>query len=269
MSRFVKSVLTAALAPVLFLNLSAASYAAAASANATNTNSANVTPAEREKIESVVHDYLLRKPEIMLEVMQLLQRKQYEEAEKTVKQTQQSVGQYIDALFRKAGDPVIGNPKGTITVVEFFDYQCGHCIEMAPVLEEATKKNANVRIVFKEFPIRGPQSEIASRVALAANMQGKYLPVHNALLTANQPLTKELIMTLAKNAGADMAKIEADMNSKTVDDQIKANVKLAQDLKLFGTPAFFIGKTNSKDKATYVPGQMNQGQMDKAITEAN
>src|SRR5690606_23849156 len=106
-----------------------------------------------------------------------------------------------------------GNPKGSITVVEFFDYQCPHCVDMSPVLEEATKKNANVRVVYKEFPIRGPQSEFASRVALAANLQGKYLPVHNAILNANQPLTNDIILLLAKNAGAEIEKIKTDQNS--------------------------------------------------------
>lgn len=263
MSRFVKTVINTAIIPAFFL----ASTSLFAATPTTANNSANVSPAEREKIESVVHDYLLRKPEIMLEVMQLLQKKQYEEAEKTVKQTQQSVGKYVDALFHQSKDPIAGNPTGSITVAEFFDYQCPHCVDMAPVLENTVKGNSNVRIVYKEFPIRGPQSEFASRVALAANMQGKYMPVHIALLTANQPLTNDLILSLAKNAGADIDKIKADMNSKTVDEQIKANTKLAQDLKLFGTPAFFIGKTNTKDKVTYVPGQMNQQQMDKAISD--
>lgn len=263
MSRFVKT----AIASALCLTLSAPLFAAASANN--NNSSTNVTPAEREKIESVVHDYLLRKPEIMVEVMQILQRKQYEEAEKTVKQTQQSVGKYVNALFHQAKDPVAGNPNGNITVVEFFDYQCPHCVDMAPVLEAVTKSNPNVRIIYKEFPIRGPMSEYASRVALAANMQGKYMPVHLALLTANQPLTPESIMALAKNAGADVDKIKADMNSKAVDEQIKSNTKLAQDLKLFGTPAFFIGKSNTKDKVTYVPGQMNQAQMEKSISDAS
>lgn len=259
MSRFVKTVISAAI-----LLTSTSLFAANG-----NGNSAAVTPAEREKIEGVVHDYLLRKPEVIVEVMQILQKKQYEEAEKTVKLTQQSVGKYVDALFRQANDPTAGNPKGTVTVVEFFDYQCPHCVDMAPVLEGVIKANPNVRVVYKEFPIRGPQSEFAARAALAANLQGKYMPVHTAILTSNQPLTNDLILSLAKTAGADIEKLKTDMNSKAIDDQIKANIKLAQDLKLFGTPAFFIGKTNSKNNATYVPGQMNQQQMEKAINEAS
>ncbi len=263
MSRFVKTIISTAVAPALFLTSSAIFAATGAAA----TDNTNVSPAERAKIESVVHSYLTQHPEVIVEVMQILQKKQYEEAEKTVKQTQQSVGKYVDALFHNSKDPVAGNPSGSITVVEFFDYQCPHCVDMAPVMDSLAKNNPNVRIVYKEFPIRGPQSEFASRVALAANLQGKYIPVHNAILTANQPLTNDLILSLAKNAGADVDKIKTDMNSKAIDDQIKANTKLAQDLKLFGTPAFFIGKTNTKNAVTYVPGQMNQAQMDKAISD--
>lgn len=238
----------------------------AADTNSTNTT---VSPAERAKIESVVHDYLLKKPEILVEALQILQQKQYEQAEQTVKQTQAMTGKYVNALFHEPNDPTAGNPNGNITIVEFFDYQCPHCIDMVPVMHDIIKANPNVRVVYKEFPIRGPLSEVAARAALAANMQGKYNDFSRALLTANKPLTEDLIYQIAQQSGIDVAKLKKEMNSASVDDQLKKTMKLAQDLKLFGTPAFFIGSTQANAKSTiiYVPGQMNQKQLQSEINK--
>jgi len=231
----------------------------------TNKMSVNVDPKERAKIEAVVHDYLLEKPEVVVEALQSMQRKQYEDAQKTIENTKQNAAKYAKELFQQKNDPVYGNPDGSITVVEFFDYQCPHCVVMAPVMEAVTKADKNVRVIYKDFPIRGPASNYAARAALAANMQGKYYEVHHAILTANPPLTKEGINELVKNAGLDMEKFNKDIDSKQVENQITANMKLARELKLFGTPAFFIGKTNATGDIEYVPGQINETELEKII----
>lgn len=235
--------------------------------NNNTTPSSSVSPAERAKIESVVHDYLVQKPEVVVEALQAMQRKQMEQAEQTIKSTQKIVGKYATPLFQQNMDPMTGNKDAKVTVTEFFDYQCGHCIEMAPVIE-SIKTNPSIRIVFKEFPIRGPISEYAARAALAANMQGKYYELHHAMLTTKAPLTQDGILAMAKDAGLDVEKLKTDMNSKSVDEQLKNNMKLAQDLKLFGTPAFFIGKTDGKGMIEYIPGQMNEAQMQASIDKA-
>lgn len=261
MKRFVKTILTVAVA-----SFAAQSYAANPPAA---TNNPPVTPAERAKIEEVVHQYLLQKPEVVLEAIQLLQKKQYEQAEQTVKQTQQKAGSFAAPLFKQANDPMAGNPNGTVTVTEFFDYQCPHCVDMAPVIEGIIKANPNVRVVFKEFPIRGPLSEEAARAALAANKQGKYYEFSHALLNSSQPMTQDSIFETAKKVGLNIDQLKKDMVSPSVTDQIKSNMKLAQDLKLFGTPAFFIGKTDGKNNIAYIPGQMNQAQMQSEIDKVN
>ncbi|MHB1221786.1 MAG: DsbA family protein [Gammaproteobacteria bacterium] len=163
-----------------------------------------------------------------------------------------------------------GNANGKITVVEFFDYQCPHCVDMAPVIEGIVKANPDVRIVFKEFPIRGPLSEFAARAALAANKQGKYYEFSHALLISKEPLTQESVLETAKKVGVNVDQLKKDMADKSVDEQLKANIKLAQDLKLFGTPAFFIGKTDAKapGSVSYIPGQMDQTQMQSTIDKA-
>ena len=236
-------------------------------------NAPAASPAERAKIEEVVHQYLLAKPEVLVEAMQTLQRKQAEQAQEVMKETQKNASKFASALFHQKMDPVVGNPASKITVVEFFDYQCPHCIDMGPVIDAIVKANPNnVRIVFKDFPIRGPASEMAARAAIAANLQGKYFPFHLALLAAPQPLTADAIMTLAKQMGLDIPRMKKDMDANSTTEQLKADVKLAQDLKLFGTPAFFIGKTaltdNSHGTIHYAPGQISQSQLQDMIDQA-
>jgi len=237
---------------------------------ADTTNANSVSPAERAKIEGVVHDYLLKKPEVIVEVLQILQRKQYEQAEQTVKQTQQSAAAFANPLFHQTNDPIGGNPNGKVTVVEFFDYQCPHCVDMAPIMDSVLKANPDVRVVYKEFPVRGPMSEFAAKAALAANKQGKYSVFSHALLAASQPLTEDTVFQVAKNVGLNVDQLKKDMNSNDITNQVKSIMKLAQDLKLLGTPAFFIGKTMATDGTIiYSPGQMNQVQLQEAIDKAS
>lgn len=237
----------------------------------TATNNVSVSPQERAKIEEVVHQYLLQKPEVLIESLQNFQKKQYEQAEKTVKQTQVDAPQYNQALFHNGNDPVAGNPNGKITVVEFFDYQCAHCSDMRPTMDAVIKANPDLRVVYKDWPIRGPVSEFAARAALAANKQGKYTVFNHAIFKAPQPLTEDKILQIAKTVGLDVKKLQQDMNDTSIQDQVKATMKLAQDLKLFGTPAFFFAPTNAKDgtAVTYIPGQMNQTQMQEVIKKVS
>ncbi len=160
-----------------------------------------------------------------------------------------------------------------MTVVEFFDYQCPHCVEMEPTIDGVMKANPDLRIVFKEFPIRGPMSEYAARASLAAEKQGKYLEMHNAIMQHAANLTTQSVLDLAKTLGLDVAKLKADMNDKSIDQQIKANTKLAQDLGLMGTPALFVAKTDVKTSTPatdigFVPGQVDQTQLQQLIDKA-
>lgn len=259
MKHFMKTTLSIAL-----IALAPHSYAAN-----TNNTANTISPAERAKIEQVVQEYILQKPEIIVQAVQKLQQKQYEEAEQTVKKTQQIASGFSKALFHQANDPIAGNSKGKITIVEFFDYQCQHCIDMAPVIAETIKANPDVRIVYKDFPIRGPVSEFAARAALAANKQGKYYDFSHALLTTNKPLTQDLVLQIAKEKGLNIEKLKKDMNDKSVNDVLQSNMKLAKDLKLFGTPAFFIGKTDANGEINYIPGQINQKPLQDLIDKTS
>lgn len=177
--------------------------------------------------------------------------------------------QSINTLFRHAGDPVV-NPRGNITVVEFFDYQCGHCVAMASTISNVIKSNPNVRFVFKDLPIRGPMSELAARAAIAANNQGKYFAFSHALLTTNQPLSEENILDIAKSVGLNVDKLKKDMKSSSVTNEIRNNYRLASQFNVDGTPAFFIGKTNAQDSndVNFVLGEMSQSELQDAIDKA-
>lgn len=234
------------------------------------TTPVSISPEERTKIETVVKEYLLQQPEVIIQAVQNYQQKQYQQAEETIKQTQKTVGTYAAPLFHQTANPVAGNPNGKVTVVEFFDYQCQHCADMAPIVAALIKANPDVRFVFKEFPIRGPASELAAKAALAANKQGKYLDFSHALLIKKEPITQELIDQTAKSVGLNVDQLKKDMNDKSIEQEIKENTTLAQNLKLFGTPAFFVGKTDAKnsDSINYVPGQLDQAQLQALIDKS-
>jgi protein-disulfide isomerase len=176
----------------------------------------------------------------------------------------------VNNLFRQAGDPVVGNPNGKITVVEFFDYQCSHCANMAAVMPLILRANPDVRIVYKEFPIRGPVSEFAARAALAANKQGKYAEFNHALLSTSLSLTDSTILDIAKSSGLNMAKLKKDMDSSSISRKLNENMQLAQRKHVTGTPAFFIGKTNAPndEDVNFVLGEMSYNELQDAIDKA-
>jgi len=235
------------------------------------------TPAQKAQIEQVVHDYILSNPQIIMEAVQILQKKQMDEMQQSVLKTQGVAAKYAESLFHQTNDPIAGNPQGKVTLVEFLDYQCGHCIEMSAMVDASIKKNPDLRVVFKQFPIRGPVSTVAAKAALAANQQGKYFEFHNAMMQAvmkGQPLTENDIYQIAKNVGLNVDKLKTEMNDTTVDQSLKNTYKLAQELKLFGTPAFFIGKTSLAKNAaagsiTYIPGGMSDKQLQELIDKNN
>lgn len=233
-------------------------------------NTENVSPAERTKIETVVHEYLIKNPQVLIEVMQVLQKKQADQAQQTVKLTQKAAPIFAKDLFQRANDPVAGNPNGKVTIVEFFDYKCPHCVEMAPVISSVIQSNPDVRVIYKVFPIGGPQSEFATRAAMAANMQGKYNEFSHAILISGKPLTEEFIFETAKNTGLDVDRLKKDMDSAAVKKQIADTIDLAKKLKLFGTPAIFIGKTASSgnEPIDYIPGKTDAAQIQGLVNKA-
>ncbi len=193
---------------------------------------------ERSDIEKIVKNYLLNNPEILYEVQTALETKmEIEQAAKTKK----AISENAKEIYRNPNAPVAGNPKGDITVVEFFDYNCGYCKRGFADIAKLIKAYPNIRVVFKEYPILSANSEKAAKVALAARQQGKYWEVHQKLITARGPATEESALKAAEEAGADMDKLKADLNSGAVKQEIESVKKLAQSMGINGTPHFLIG----------------------------
>jgi len=224
---------------------------------------------QKKEIEQIVHNYLVSNPEVLVEASQALQQKQQQSMQD---QAKSAIMENAEQLFTEKL-AVAGNPKGDVTLVEFFDYQCIHCKKMKPIISELIKKDSNLRVIYKELPIFGKSSEVASQVALAAAMQGKYQQMHDALLNLDKRLDDKLIMDTAKSLGLDMPKLEKDMNSATVKNALDENRKLAENMHLMGTPAFIVaatpaGKLKADSDPAFIPGAASkdvlQGLIDKA-----
>jgi protein-disulfide isomerase len=179
-------------------------------------------------------------------------------------------GASIDALLHRANDPILGDREGAITVVEFFDYQCGHCENMAPVILRIINANPNVRFVFKEYPILGGASRLLARAAIAASYQNKYEEFTKALYDTKNK-SKDSILKIAESLNLDVKKLQQDMQSRKVTKLLKDNIKLAKELNVSGTPSFFIGKTNatSTSDLKYFLGELKETELQSEITKAS
>lgn len=229
----------------------------------------DLTPLQKKQFEKVVHDYLVENPEVLIEASQVLQKRQQDAMQKDSKT---AIAQHAAELV--VGDlSVAGNKDGNVTLVEFFDYQCIHCKKMETVVDTLITKNKDLRVVYKEFPIFGKDSEIASKVAMAAAMQGKYLVLQNALFKADGRLNEKRIMDIAKAAGLDMNKLQADMQSQKIADALKENRALAEKIRIMGTPAFVVlstpnGKLKPNSEAAFIPGAASESSLQKLINKA-
>jgi protein-disulfide isomerase len=207
-------------------------------------SAADATPAvpaaQREQIESVIRDYLERNPEVVQKALAALQQR---EAEAAQKRQREAMVAHSSDLYQDKSSPVGGNPKGTITLVEFFDYSCPHCKHSEPAVKSALDQegaNGALRVIYKELPILGPGSLYAARAALAAERQGKYTPFHRALMES-EVIDEPSVQAIAKQVGLDVPRLLKDMDDPAIAQAIEANSRLAADLDIQGTPAFIIG----------------------------
>jgi protein-disulfide isomerase len=198
---------------------------------------------QRGEIERIIREYLVSHPEVLQEaIAELEKRQQVADAEKA----KAAVASHADALFSSARQVTVGNPQGDVTLVEFFDYNCGYCKRALPDLMELMKGDSKLKVVLKEFPVLGPGSVEAAQVAVAVRMQDKggkkYLDFHQRLLGGRGPADRARALAAAKDAGLDMARLEKDMASDEVKATINENMKLAEALGLNGTPSYVIGQ---------------------------
>jgi protein-disulfide isomerase len=196
------------------------------------------SPAQRKELDSIIKEFLLSNPEALLEAQNVLEAKMDKiQAERMASAIKENAGE----LFRPASSPVVGNARGDVPVIEFFDYNCGYCKKAFPDVAKLMDKDKKIRIILKEFPILAKGSEEASRVALAAKMQGKYWEFHRAMLEAQGQANEASALRTAEKLGLDMTRLKKDMGSAEVKKEIEDTRKLANKMGIQGTPHFIVG----------------------------
>ncbi|MGJ4914274.1 DsbA family protein [Bradyrhizobium oligotrophicum] len=167
------------------------------------------------------------------------------------------------AVLRDPDAPVLGNAAGDIAIVEWFDYNCPYCRKLDPELQQVIHDDGKVRWVLKEWPILGPTSVVAARMALACKYQDKYAKAHDALIGVSSKLTEPRIDELLAEAGVDIDRAKRDLaaNAKAIDAMLARNDKQARGLRFRGTPSFIVGKFR-------VPGVLTMAQFEQVIADA-
>jgi protein-disulfide isomerase len=193
---------------------------------------------QRKDIEGIIKEYLLNNPEILLDMQNALEAKMDKlQSERTAAYVKSNPTE----IFRSPSSPVVGNAKGDVPVVEFFDYNCGYCKRAFGDVARLIDKDKQVRIILKELPILNKGSEEAARVALAAKMQGKYWEFHRAMLESQGQANEASALRIAEKVGIDVARLKKDMASAEVKKEIDDTRALAQKLGIQGTPHFLVG----------------------------
>ena len=215
--------------------------AAAAAFTPESRAESSATPSlDSEAVRKIVREYLLEHPEVIEEAIQVLQAKRGSREQDRVRA---ALREHDKALRSHPMSPVSGNPKGDVTLVEFFDYQCGYCKRSLKSVKDLLETDRQLRIVWKEFPILGPVSRFAARAAMASEKQGRYLEFHVAVMGSSGKLTEDRVMAIAGNVGLDVRRRRRDMEDPAIENYLDETIRLAQTLGIRGTPAFVIGDT--------------------------
>jgi len=215
--------------------------------------------ADQAEVEAAVRKLLTEKPEIVIDAIRAYQAR--EEAAQEEEQRLQLSAQK-GAIMGNPGDPVIGNPDGAVTVVEFFDYRCGYCKRSLQTVLDLVERNPDVRVVFKEFPILGEDSVTAAKVSLAVHLAAPqhYRAFHEKAMRHRGAMSEDALLTLAVDAGADRDAVAAAMDNPIIQATITANYELAQALGIRGTPAFVVGEK-------VVPGAVNLPTLEQLVAK--
>ena len=186
-----------------------------------------------------VRDYLLEHPEVIMEAVRRLEARNRATEESDA---QAALKARADEVFRDPASPVGGNPAGDVTMVEFFDYNCPYCRKVGGAVRETVAGDPKLRVVYKEFPILGPNSVFSAKAALAAHRQGRYVAFHEALMQARGVADEAAALRIAAEIGLDVTRLKADMADAAIQSALDRNLQLARALRLAGTPGFVIGE---------------------------
>ncbi len=209
-------------------------------------------------VKRLALEAILENPQIVLDAVAILRQR---ETDAAAAQTASVLSDQRQLLERDPNAPVLGNPNGDVTIVEFFDYNCPYCRRVAPELEALMAADPNIRIVMREWPILGAGSVVASRVALAAQKQGKYAEFHAAMMVLSGRAEEASAMKVARDLGLDIKQLKADMQAANIDEHLATTTALAAQLNFNGTPSFVIGDA-------LVPGFIDQEQLTSLVAQA-
>lgn len=222
------------------------------------------TAEQKAEIQKIVTNHLLDNPEILAQAAQRYQQKQME---LQAKQSKDRIKQHASTIFSTKSSPSEGNPNGNIVLVEFFDYQCGHCKTMNAIINQLAKANPDLKVIYKELPIFGEDSRHASKLALAAHKMGNYKAVHNAFMSEGAKLTKDKVNEVLSKLNLNISDYEKASKDNAFSQEISQNTNVARKVGIRGTPAFIIAKNVGKPdmEIVFIPGASNLMRLQQAI----
>lgn len=223
----------------------------------------NFSRTQTEEIQKIIHEYLVNNPDVFREAAQAFQRRSQEEL---LARTKTAIGNNAK-LFTQGNAPVIGNQNGEIVLVEFLDYNCGHCKRMAQVVGGLIDANESLKVVIRQYPIFGEGSLFASKAALAAENQEKFESFHNALLQSTENLDETTVLAIAEEQGLDIDQLKKDIDSDAIMEKLRESVDLATQLGIRGTPYFIVMNASAKDEngVEILPGASSQAHLQQQI----
>ena len=197
-------------------------------------------------------------PEVVTQAVSILQER---ERAQQAQAAQAALATHRAALFNPSNGPMLGNPDGDLTIVEFFDYNCGYCRRSSRVLHDLLEADDQIRVVLREWPILGEGSRFAARASLAAQQQGRYQAFHWTLMNLPGQATEANVVSTARTLGLDVEKLRRDMAAPEVDAHLERSDELARALQFTGTPAFVVGNT-------LVPGFTSLERLQELVRQA-
>ena len=218
---------------------------------------AGFSDAQRQEIVAVLREALKQDPSILRDAVAAIQAQEAAQSQADARAAVTAAG---DRLVLPT-DPIAGNPKGDVTIVEFFDTRCPYCRKLEPVMARLLAQDRNVRLVYKDLPILGPPSVLGSKALLAAQKQDAYEKMRDAVMELPPDTTRAMIQATAEKQGLDWQRLSHDMDDPSVQERIDANLRLAHSLGVQGTPALVIGHE-------IVPGALDLPELTRAVTEA-
>ena len=217
---------------------------------------ASASDLSEEEIKQLALEAILEYPEIIVQAVDLLQRREAEAQEQAV---QNVLSGQREILERDPNAPIIGNPDGDATIVEFFDYNCPYCKQAAPIIKGLIGEDSELRVVYREWPILSEGSVFAARAALAVRKQGKYEAFHWALMELRGRVNEASVMRVVRDLGLDEEQLREDMNAPEINEHIQTSKRLAEMLGFSGTPSFVAG-------GALVPGLADAARLKQLIS---